>query len=64
MRATKTHWYKGEKIVPCEYADSKPWYVERRHKSGLRWNEQNCPQFYSLKDAKEYIDQLYSTYAR
>ena len=52
MKATKEHTYLGYSILPCAYAQSKRWYCYRDI-----WAEQQCRQFDTLKEAREYISE-------
>ena len=58
MPALTIHSYKGYEIIPCTWADSRRWYIQMYHQpTGLPWDERECPQTYTLADARELIDQ-------
>lgn len=49
--------YRGQTISPTTHVNSKPWYIQGKHCStGIHWDEQNCVQFYSLRQAKKHIN--------
>ena len=52
-----TYTYRGYTIKPNPYVDGKPWYIQTYHNpTGIPWDAQECPQFYSLRQAREEIE--------
>ena len=58
----RTHKYQGRVISPVEYADKRAqgyrWYVQTYHSpTGMPWDSQLCPHYYTLAQAKAAIDE-------
>lgn len=58
----KTYRYKGFRISPYPYIEQgeyqHKWYIQTHHcPTGIPWDAQECPKTYSLRQAREYIDQ-------
>lgn len=58
-----TRTYKGYSIRPWSGpmgshpdAGEPKYYVQTQHQTGTDWSAENCPQFWSLKAAKEWIN--------
>lgn len=68
MTASKTHAYRDHTISPVQYADKAAqgyrWYVETTHgPTGISYDSQHCPHYFTLAQAKEAIDQRIADYA-
>ena len=58
---SKSHNYRGFAIEPVQYADKANagfrWYVQIYHSpTGMAYDSQHCPHFWTLADARESID--------
>ena len=56
-----SHKYRGKWIFPVELADKAKacyrWYVQAIHsQTGLRYDSDLCPHYFTLKEAKKAID--------
>ncbi len=61
MKATKTHEYRGQIISPVVWQDKANqgyrWYWQQYHSpTGMMYDSQECPHYYTLADAREAID--------
>ncbi len=56
----KHHTYKGSTIYRCDCNWTNPpmrWFVQTYHSpTGMPWEEQICPHFANLKDARKAIN--------
>ena len=50
------HRYRGHRICRSSYVQSRRWYVQVFHHTGMAWSEECCPQFDTLAQAREWID--------
>ena len=58
--ASKTHTYRGHTIYPCEHAKGEHrgrWTILTYHKTGMPYSDESSPHFWTLADAKEFIDE-------
>jgi len=49
-------WLGSGKISRCIYAASLTWYAQMHCDSGFQRNEENCPQFRTLREARRWIE--------
>jgi hypothetical protein len=61
MKATKIHTYKGTLIYPAECADKLSqglrWYIQKYHPTGIPYDSQLCPHYYTLEAAKLAVNE-------